>query len=146
MAIGSRRKWGLVSGAGSSGPEWGNGKATALLFAREGQRSKVLAADLKLDAAVETLCCTDQQPGADSPRQRHLWEAAHSCDRIGRRCGRQRGRFCRANDAPLWAAAAANYSDFEAFDKTISCHSSPDPGQPFFNLIICRARLSPGPG
>jgi hypothetical protein len=36
--------------------------------------------------------------------------------------------------------------DFEAFDKTIGCHSSPDPVQPFFNLIICRARLSPSPG
>ena len=139
-----KEKVALVSGAGSSGPGWGNGKATAVLFAREG--AKVLAADLKLDAAVETLCCMDQQPGADSPRQRHLWEAAHSCDRIGRRCGRQRGRFCRTNDAPLWAAAAPNYFDFEAFDKTISCHSSPDPGQPFCNLIICRARLSPGPG
>ena len=42
----------LVSGAGSSGPGWGNGKATAVLFAREG--AKVLAADLNLDAAVET--------------------------------------------------------------------------------------------
>jgi hypothetical protein len=29
---------------------------------------------------------------------------------------------------------------------TIGCHSSPDPRQPFFNLIICRARLSPSPG
>ncbi len=29
----------LVSGAGSSGPGWGNGKAAAVLFAREGQRS-----------------------------------------------------------------------------------------------------------
>jgi NAD(P)-dependent dehydrogenase (short-subunit alcohol dehydrogenase family) len=42
----------LVSGAGSSGPGWGNGKATAVLFAREG--AKMLAADLNLDAAVET--------------------------------------------------------------------------------------------
>src|SRR3984893_7593169 len=42
----------LVSGAGSSGPGWGNGKATAVLFAREG--AKVHAADLKIDAAVET--------------------------------------------------------------------------------------------
>jgi NAD(P)-dependent dehydrogenase (short-subunit alcohol dehydrogenase family) len=42
----------LVSGAGSSGPGWGNGKATAVLFAREG--AKVLAADVNLDAAVET--------------------------------------------------------------------------------------------
>ena len=36
----------LVSGAGSSGLGWDNGKATAVLFAREG--AKVLA------AAVET--------------------------------------------------------------------------------------------
>src|SRR5882762_1287556 len=42
----------LVSGAGSSGPGWGNGKATAVLFAREGAR--VLAADINLDAALET--------------------------------------------------------------------------------------------
>ena len=42
----------LVSGAGSSGPGWGNGKATAVLFAREG--AKILAADLYLEAAVET--------------------------------------------------------------------------------------------
>jgi NAD(P)-dependent dehydrogenase (short-subunit alcohol dehydrogenase family) len=42
----------LVSGAGSGGPGWGNGKATAVLFAREG--AKVLAADLNLDAALET--------------------------------------------------------------------------------------------
>ena len=42
----------LVSGAGSRGPWWGNGKATAVLFAREG--AKVLAADINLDAALET--------------------------------------------------------------------------------------------
>jgi NAD(P)-dependent dehydrogenase (short-subunit alcohol dehydrogenase family) len=47
-----REKVALVSGAGSSGPGWGNGKATAVLFAREG--AKVLAADLNLDAALET--------------------------------------------------------------------------------------------
>jgi NAD(P)-dependent dehydrogenase (short-subunit alcohol dehydrogenase family) len=42
----------LVSGAGSSGPGWGNGKATAVLFAREG--AKVLAADINLEAALAT--------------------------------------------------------------------------------------------
>ena len=42
----------LVSGAGSIGSGWGNGKATAVLFAREG--AKVLVGDIKLAAAQET--------------------------------------------------------------------------------------------
>jgi len=42
----------LVCGAGSSGPGWGNGKATAVQFAREG--AKVLAVDRNLEAAEET--------------------------------------------------------------------------------------------
>ena len=47
-----KEKVALVSGAGSSGPGWGNGKATAVLFAREGAR--VLAVDINFAAAVET--------------------------------------------------------------------------------------------
>ena len=47
-----KEKVALVSGAGSSSPGWGNGKATAVLFAREG--AKVLAADINLAAALET--------------------------------------------------------------------------------------------
>jgi NAD(P)-dependent dehydrogenase (short-subunit alcohol dehydrogenase family) len=42
----------LVVGAGSIGPGWGNGKATAVTFAREGAR--VVCADLNLAAAEET--------------------------------------------------------------------------------------------
>jgi NAD(P)-dependent dehydrogenase (short-subunit alcohol dehydrogenase family) len=42
----------LVTGAGSMGPGWGNGKAAAVLFAREG--AKVLAVDLNQAAAEET--------------------------------------------------------------------------------------------
>jgi NAD(P)-dependent dehydrogenase (short-subunit alcohol dehydrogenase family) len=51
----------LVSGAGSSGPGWGNGKATAVLFAREG--AGVLAADINLDAAVETKRIIEREGG-----------------------------------------------------------------------------------
>ncbi len=43
----------LVCGAGSIGPGWGNGKATAAAFAREG--AKVFAVDLNLAAAAETV-------------------------------------------------------------------------------------------
>lgn len=43
----------LVTGAGSIGAGWGNGKAAAVLFAREG--AKVLAVDMNKDAAEETV-------------------------------------------------------------------------------------------
>jgi NAD(P)-dependent dehydrogenase (short-subunit alcohol dehydrogenase family) len=43
----------IVTGAGSSGPGWGNGKATAVLFAREG--AHVVAVDLKREAVEETV-------------------------------------------------------------------------------------------
>jgi len=42
----------VVLGAGSSGPGWDNGKAIAVLFAREG--AKVFAVDLRHEAAEET--------------------------------------------------------------------------------------------
>jgi NAD(P)-dependent dehydrogenase (short-subunit alcohol dehydrogenase family) len=42
----------LITGAGSIGPGWGNGKATAVLFAREG--AAVFGADVNLAAAEAT--------------------------------------------------------------------------------------------
>ena len=42
----------IVFGAGSSGPGWGNGKAAAVAFAREG--AKVACVDLSAEAAEET--------------------------------------------------------------------------------------------
>jgi len=42
----------IVNGGGSSGPGWGNGKCTAITFAREG--AKVVVADINRAAAEET--------------------------------------------------------------------------------------------
>lgn len=42
----------IVFGAGSVGPGWGNGKATAVLFARNG--AHVVCVDVNRDAAEET--------------------------------------------------------------------------------------------
>lgn len=51
----------IVTGAGSSGPGWGNGKAAAALYAREGAR--VLAADYRLEAAQETQRVIEEEGG-----------------------------------------------------------------------------------
>jgi len=56
-----KEKVALVSGAGSSGAGWGNGKATAVLFAREGER--VIASDINLDAALETKRIIEREGG-----------------------------------------------------------------------------------
>jgi NAD(P)-dependent dehydrogenase (short-subunit alcohol dehydrogenase family) len=53
MAGRLEHKVAIVTGAGSIGPGWGNGKAASVLFAREG--AKVVCADLNLDAAEETV-------------------------------------------------------------------------------------------
>lgn len=51
----------LVTGAGSVGPGWGNGKATAVLFARQG--AKVFGTDVNLAAAEETRAIIEKEGG-----------------------------------------------------------------------------------
>jgi NAD(P)-dependent dehydrogenase (short-subunit alcohol dehydrogenase family) len=51
----------IVIGAGSVGPGWGNGKATAVLFAREG--AKVFAVDINSAAAEETKSIIEGEGG-----------------------------------------------------------------------------------
>jgi hypothetical protein len=52
----------LVFGAGSSGPGWGNGKAAAVTYAREGAR--VVAVDVNEAAAAETAGIIDEEQGS----------------------------------------------------------------------------------
>ncbi|MBM3510066.1 MAG: SDR family oxidoreductase [Alphaproteobacteria bacterium] len=52
MADRLKGKVAIVTGAGSAGPGWGNGKATAVLYAREGAR--VFAVDVDARAVEET--------------------------------------------------------------------------------------------
>ena len=61
MAERLKQKVAIVTGAGSIGPGWGNGKATAVLFAREG--AKVLAVDINLAAAEETRSLVSKEGG-----------------------------------------------------------------------------------
>jgi NAD(P)-dependent dehydrogenase (short-subunit alcohol dehydrogenase family) len=55
----------VVVGAGSIGPGWGNGKATAVAFAREG--AKVFCVDVNLSAAEETANIISQEGGLALP-------------------------------------------------------------------------------
>ena len=57
----------IVTGAGSSGPGWGNGKAAAVLYAREG--AKVLAMDINGEAADETVAIIRGEGGNCIPFQ-----------------------------------------------------------------------------
>ena len=52
----------ILFGAGSVGPGWGNGKATAVLFARNG--AHVICVDVNLEAAQETVDIIRSEGGA----------------------------------------------------------------------------------
>jgi NAD(P)-dependent dehydrogenase (short-subunit alcohol dehydrogenase family) len=64
----------IVVGAGSSGPGWGNGKATAALFAREG--AQVIAVDSNLAAATETAEIISAEGGRCIPMRADATDAA----------------------------------------------------------------------
>jgi NAD(P)-dependent dehydrogenase (short-subunit alcohol dehydrogenase family) len=64
-----KEKVAVVTGAGSVGPGWGNGKATAVLLARQG--AKVFAIDVNEDAARET-CALIEEEGGEA--------TVHRCD------------------------------------------------------------------
>ena len=79
----------LVVGAGSSGPGFGIGKATAVLFAREGAR--VLAADLDAEAARETVALIEAEGGAAAAFAADASDAAQ-VDELVRACVERFGR------------------------------------------------------
>jgi NAD(P)-dependent dehydrogenase (short-subunit alcohol dehydrogenase family) len=69
-----KNKVALVTGAGSVGPGWGNGKATSTLFAREG--AKVFATDINLTAVQETKSIIDNEGGICSVYQADVSQLA----------------------------------------------------------------------
>jgi NAD(P)-dependent dehydrogenase (short-subunit alcohol dehydrogenase family) len=89
MDVRFKDKVALVLGAGSIRPGWGNGKATAVLFAREGAR--VFGADCNPDALAETSSIIDAEGGvfvghvADVTRPDQIDTILEAClERFGR--------------------------------------------------------------
>src|SRR5580700_8320163 len=74
MADRLKGKVALVVGAGSIGPGWGNGKATAVAFAREGAR--VFCADINPAAAEETAKIIKDEGGQAAAHRADVSKAA----------------------------------------------------------------------
>jgi NAD(P)-dependent dehydrogenase (short-subunit alcohol dehydrogenase family) len=85
----------IITGAGAIGPGMGNGKATAILFAREGARG--MAVDINPEAAEETRNIIEQEGGqcisfrADVSKASDCQKMVAAClQKYGRAVGRRR--------------------------------------------------------
>ena len=95
----------IVVGAGSSGPGWGNGKCTAMTFAREGAR--VFCVDLRRAAAEETAGLIARE-GGDA--------VAHEAD-VSR----------NADAGAMVAACLAKWGHIDVLDNNVGIASSGGP-------------------
>src|SRR5258708_27082231 len=80
----------LVVGAGSMGPGGGNGKATAVAFAREG--AKVFCADVNLGAAEETAALIKDKGGEARAHKADVTKAAEVAAMVAA-CSKAYGRI-----------------------------------------------------
>jgi NAD(P)-dependent dehydrogenase (short-subunit alcohol dehydrogenase family) len=95
----------IVGGAGSSGPGWGNGKAMAVLFAREG--ATVVAVDHRLEAAEETRRLIEGEGGPCLVQQADV-----------------------TNEAEVQAVARAALDAYGRIDVLVNNVGTADPGGP----------------
>ncbi|HEU5194549.1 MAG TPA: SDR family NAD(P)-dependent oxidoreductase [Methylomirabilota bacterium] len=80
----------IVTGAGSVGPGWGNGKATAVLFAREG--AHVVAVDLKREVVEETVGIIKQEGNRGEAQVADVTQAS-DIERVVNACIAAHGRI-----------------------------------------------------
>lgn len=80
----------IITGAGAIGPGMGNGKATAILFAREGAR--VMAVDINPEAAEETKGIIEQEGGQCITFKADVSQAS-DCQKMVETCIEKFGRL-----------------------------------------------------
>jgi len=80
----------IVTGAGSSGPGLGNGKATSILFAREGAR--VVCVDHLIERAKETVAAIREEGGEASALAADVTNRG-DCERVVKTAVEQYGRL-----------------------------------------------------
>jgi NAD(P)-dependent dehydrogenase (short-subunit alcohol dehydrogenase family) len=106
----------LITGAGCVGPGWGNGRAAAVLFAREG--AKVFAVDKNADAMTETVA----RVGNDGEIATHVCDVLDDAE-VGAMTEACRKRFGRidilVNNVGGSAAGGAAEISEQSFDDQI---------------------------
>ena len=106
----------LIAGAGCVGPGWGNGRAAAVLFAREG--AKVFAVDRNADSMTETVA----RVGKDGEIVTHVCDVLDDAQvaSMTEACRKRFGRIdILLNNVGGSAAGGAAEMSEEAFDKQI---------------------------
>jgi NAD(P)-dependent dehydrogenase (short-subunit alcohol dehydrogenase family) len=116
----------IVVGAGSIGPGWGNGKATAVAFAREG--AKLLCVDMNLDAALETAGLIAEEGGGQTAESAALRSVQVRQPASGR------DRPCRGG---------ALVSDLSLNDQSSKATARVHPPEPRFTLCGKQATRKP---
>ena len=118
MARRVQGKVAIVTGAGSVGEGVGNGKAAAILYAREG--AKVLLADYRLQAAEETKAIIDREGGDAIAFQADV-STSGDCRRTIEKCVEWCGRIdILHNNVGIELPGGLDETTEEAWDKTLN--------------------------
>jgi NAD(P)-dependent dehydrogenase (short-subunit alcohol dehydrogenase family) len=108
----------IVTGAGAIGPGIGNGKATAIVFAREGAR--VMLVDLNLKAAEETKSIIDKEGGTTMVFQADVSKSA-DCKKMVDTCIKTWGRLdVLHNNVGIGQWGGVVTTPEEEFDKVMT--------------------------
>jgi NAD(P)-dependent dehydrogenase (short-subunit alcohol dehydrogenase family) len=118
MADRVKGKVAVVTGAGSIGLGMGNGKASAIVYAREGAR--VMLVDYNIDAANETKALI-QEEGGDCIVFEADVSKSNGCKSIVENCIQTYGRIdILHNNVGIEVPGGINEIDEEDWDKTMS--------------------------
>jgi len=108
----------IVTGAGSIGPGIGNGKASAILYAREG--AKVIAVDYNIKAAEETKRIVDEEGGECLSFKGDV-SKAHDCKSIVDKCIETFGRIdILHNNVGILEATGVLQTSEESWERVIN--------------------------
>jgi len=108
----------IITGAGSIGEGIGNGKATAIVFAREG--AQVMLVDLSLDAGEETRSVIEGEGGECIVFQADV-SSSQDCEAIVDQCHRAFGRVdILHNNVGIEEAGGLEETSEASWDKTLN--------------------------